>query len=101
MFQYQRTQTYFAQIADGFEEIAARELESLGAGQIKPAYRGVYFQAEPAQLYAVNYQARLVTRILAPLVTFTCKDRNDLYQAGVRTTLGCRFQLLRRERFFA
>ncbi len=82
MFQYQRTKKFFAQIADGFEEIAAKELESLGATQVQPAYRGIYFCADPAQLYAINYQARLITRVLAPLVSFTCKDRNDLYRAA-------------------
>ncbi len=81
-FEYQQTGRYFAQIATGFEEPAARELEALGARQIEPAFRGLYFSAEPAVLYAVNYQSRLVTRVLAPLRSFACSDRTDLYRAA-------------------
>ena len=80
MYQYQKNRTYFAQIADGFETLARKELESLGATQIKTAYRGLYFQADPAGLYRINYQSRLVSRILAPLIAFKCDDRSALYQ---------------------
>lgn len=82
MFQYQKTKTYFAQIADGFEELARNELESLGATQIKPAYRGIHFRAEPQVLYRINYQSRMVSRVIAPLLSFKCDDRSALYQAA-------------------
>ena len=82
MFQYQKTKTYFAQIADGFEELAKNELEALGAKQIKPAYRGIHFTAEPNVLYRINYQSRLVSRVIAPLLSFKCDDRTALYQAA-------------------
>jgi len=80
MYLYQKNRTYFAQIADGFEAIARNELESLGATQIKTAFRGLHFQADPAGLYRINYQSRLVSRVLAPLVAFKCEDRSALYQ---------------------
>ena len=79
---YQKTGRYFAQIPGGFETLAEKELESLGAVQLKQGYRGIHFSADQAALYAVNYNARLLTRILAPLVTFTCRDRKDLYRTG-------------------
>jgi len=82
MFLYQQTKTYFAQIADGFEDLARDELLSLGATSIKPAYRGIRFSAEPAVLYRINYQSRLVSRVLAPLSSFKCEDRHALYQAA-------------------
>ena len=82
MYLYQKNRTYFAQIADGFETLARDELETLGATQIKSAYRGLHFQADPAGLYRVNYQSRLVSRVLAPLIAFKCEDRSALYQAA-------------------
>ncbi|MEJ2154611.1 MAG: THUMP domain-containing protein [Desulfobacteraceae bacterium] len=82
MFQYQKTRTYFAQIADGFEELTRKELEALGATQIKHAFRGLHFRADAAGLYRINYQSRLVSRVLAPLISFNCRDRSDLYQTA-------------------
>ncbi len=82
MFQYQKTKTYFAQIADGFEQLAQDELRSLGAKAIKLAFRGIHFTADAAALYRINYQSRLISRILAPLVSFPCPDRTALYQTA-------------------
>lgn len=81
-FNYQKTGRYFAQIAGGFEAVAAAELERLGARDLRQGFRGIHFSADPAGLYQINYQARLVTRVLAPLLTFECRDRQDLYRAG-------------------
>ena len=33
-------------------------------------------------LYRINYQARFITRVLAPLMSFPCRDRDDLYRVG-------------------
>ena len=43
MFAYQKTNRYFAQIADGLEDLGVRELKELGATDVKPSYRGIYF----------------------------------------------------------
>ncbi len=80
MFLYQQAQSYFAQIAEGFDELAQNELTALGATGIQPAFRGVHFCADSETLYRINYQSRLVSRILAPLTAFTCRDRSDLYR---------------------
>lgn len=82
MFEYQKTRRYFAQTAAGFEELAAAELKNLGASGIESGFRGIHFTAEPAVLYRVNYEARLLSRVLAPLVSFRCRGREDLYRAG-------------------
>ena len=82
MYIYQKAKRYFAQIPGGFEEIAAKELADLGARRVKPLYRGIQFFAEPAVLYSINYNARLVIRVLAPLTTFACRDRDDLYRTA-------------------
>ena len=80
MYQYQKSKTYFAQIADGFEELALDELKRLGADTVEPAYRGIRFSARPEALYRINYQSRLVSRVLAPMVSFRCRNRDDLYR---------------------
>ena len=82
MFKYQKDKTYFAQISEGVDTIAAVELDALGATQIQPGYRGFHFSADPGTLYRVNYLSRLLSRVLAPLHTFSCRDRDDLYRAG-------------------
>ena len=66
LYQYQKTNRYFAQIADGREQLGAEELSRLNAKNIKTAYRGIYFDADKAALYRVNYSSRLITRVLAP-----------------------------------
>jgi len=82
MFKYQKTNTYFAQIAEGFEEPATKELLDLGATQITHVFRGLHFFADKEALYNINYKASLVTRVLAPLLFFKCRDREDLYSTG-------------------
>ncbi|MCU0595096.1 MAG: class I SAM-dependent RNA methyltransferase [Desulfobacterota bacterium] len=80
MFQYQLNHRFFAQVPEGIEELAARELVELGAERAHPSYRGVYFDAGKAVLYRVNYGARLATRILAPLTSFRCHSTDYLYR---------------------
>ncbi len=80
--QYRRTGRFFALAAGGTEELAAAELSGLGAGEVEPAYRGVHFDATRETLYDINYRSRLVTRVLAPLVTFDCHSDRYLYRTG-------------------
>ncbi len=80
MFAYQQNSRYFAQTAEGLEEAAAEELKQLGAGGIHLAFRGLFFEADKAGLYRVNYQSRLISRVLAPLSAFTCHTTEVLYR---------------------
>jgi len=80
MFAYQETHRYFAQVADGAEELSAAELADLGAVDVKPGYRGLYFTADTRSLYRINYAARLTTRVFAPLSTFDCHSAKYLYR---------------------
>ncbi|MCP4403643.1 MAG: class I SAM-dependent RNA methyltransferase [bacterium] len=82
MFAYQKNQRFFAQIASGLEKIGTEELESLGALDVKSSYRGLYFSADRATLYRINYCARLTTRVLAPLLTFDCHSDRYLYKTA-------------------
>lgn len=82
MYTYKKNNRFFAQVADGLEELASRELEALGAGDIKPSYRGIYFSADHAALYRINYSACMISRVLAPLITFKCHSEKYLYKTA-------------------
>jgi len=56
------------------------ELEELGAQDIKGTYRGVYFNADQRALYEINYRARFITRVFAPLLSFDCHSARYLYK---------------------
>ncbi|NOX34624.1 MAG: class I SAM-dependent RNA methyltransferase [Deltaproteobacteria bacterium] len=78
---YEKESQYFAQIAESIKDIAINELKELGAYGLKPVFRGIWFKASKKDFYRINYFARLVSRILAPLVSFECHDKDDLYKA--------------------
>ena len=80
MFAYQQNQRYFAQIDEGLKDLGAEELQKLGALGIRLSFRGLYFEADKASLYRINYQSRLVTRVLAPLLAFPCHTTDRLYR---------------------
>lgn len=79
-YQYQNDRRYFAQVADSLKESGAKELAGLGADDVRPEYRGIQFRADQATLYRINYQTRLLSRCLAPLISFVCPDADVLYQ---------------------
>lgn len=81
---YQKTHTYFAQIAGGLEELGARELESLGATDLNIINRGLDFKADRETLYRINYRSRLVTRVLAPVHKFRAETPEQLYMETKR-----------------
>ena len=83
MFDYQLNQRYFAQLADDILPIGCEELSELGAVNISPAYRGVYFNAPREVMYRINYESRFITRVIAPLSNFTCRDADHLYRKGL------------------
>ncbi|VAX26825.1 hypothetical protein MNBD_NITROSPIRAE02-753 [hydrothermal vent metagenome] len=80
MYEYQKTNSFFAQIADGIKELGARELSELGAEAIIPEYSGIHFNADKETLYRINYAARLASKILAPLISFNCRSTDQLYK---------------------
>ncbi|MDY7014982.1 MAG: THUMP domain-containing protein, partial [Cyanobacteriota bacterium] len=71
---------YFATAARALEPIAARELEQLGAQNVRPEFAGVHFEGDRALLYRVNLHSRTVFRILAPIAQFKCRDADQLYR---------------------
>lgn len=79
---YEKESRYFAQVAESVKEMAVKELESLGGYDLKPVFRGVWFKASKKDFYRINYFARLASRILAPLISFECMDKDELYKAA-------------------
>ncbi|MFA5806250.1 MAG: THUMP domain-containing protein [Melioribacteraceae bacterium] len=78
MYEYQLKNSFFAQVPGMMETLCEEELIDLGAINTKAAYRGVYFEADSTALYRINYTSRLVSRVLAPLLTFPCHNTNIL-----------------------
>ena len=84
MFSYQKSGRYFAQIAEGLEELGSKEMRKLGAHEITPGHRGFYFSADRTTLYRLNYCSRFLSRILAPLLRFDCHSDKYLYKTACR-----------------
>ena len=84
MFEYQEKQIYFAQVQRGLEEFALKELENYGANNLISAFKGVYFSCIPKVLYEIVYSAKLVSRFLAPLSSFTCYSDKKLYKNSIK-----------------
>ncbi len=82
MYQYQKTNRYFAQISDSMEDLGKNELIGLGAKDVTDTFRGVYFSASKETLYRVNYLSRFLTRIIAPLISFDCHSTKYLYKTA-------------------
>ncbi|MDA3862217.1 MAG: class I SAM-dependent RNA methyltransferase [Melioribacteraceae bacterium] len=78
MYNYQKTNEYFAQVPGQMEELCEAELIELGAKKTKVAYRGIFFSADKSVLYKINYMSRLTSRVLAPVISFYCKDTKVL-----------------------
>jgi putative N6-adenine-specific DNA methylase len=82
MFEYQKDNKFFAQVTGMMEELCEQELIELGAINTKITYRGVYFEADIKTLYKTIYTSRLLSRVLAPLITFYCDNQNVLIKSA-------------------
>jgi len=80
LFSYRKSWRFFAQIGEGLEETGAGELTELGASDPVPAFRGMHFGADFQTLCRINYQTRLCSRVLAPLISFDCHSTKYLYK---------------------
>jgi putative N6-adenine-specific DNA methylase len=74
------TNYYFATVARGLEEIAAKELASLGATDIKTDFTGVHFQGDRTLLYRINLWSRTIFRVLMPIANIESNDAQQLYE---------------------
>ncbi|MFO8112296.1 MAG: THUMP domain-containing protein [Desulfosalsimonadaceae bacterium] len=77
---YQKKYRFFAQVSDSLKDAAIQELKHLGAADISPSFRGIYFTTAKEGLYRITYTSRLISRVLAPLVVFDCFNTDALYK---------------------
>lgn len=84
VYLYQKDCRYFAMAAEGLKEAGAEELAELGAEDVRPEFSGIHFRADKPTLYRINYMTRLLSRCLAPLISFACHDTDALYQKARR-----------------
>jgi len=78
-----RTQQNFRMIAKtlpGLEEILCKELQEIGASNIRSMIRGVEFFGDQSILYKANYLCRTAIRILKPIATCKVNNEEELYQ---------------------
>lgn len=80
MYTYQEENRYFAQISTGLEDYGAEELRELGAENVNPVFRGIHFEADLETIYKINYNSRLLSRVLAPIKTFKCHSTKYLFR---------------------
>lgn len=81
MYEY-LTKGFFAQVPGMMEELCKDELIEIGASDVEVTYRGVYFKSDLSTLYKINYTSRLISRVLAPLITFHCNNTNVLIKTA-------------------
>jgi putative N6-adenine-specific DNA methylase len=91
MFEYQKNSQFFAQVTGSMEELGEKELRELGATNTRITYRGVYFEADKSALYRINYNSRLLSRVLAPLLTFPAYNTAALTKVAYNMNWGSIF----------
>ena len=64
----------------GFEEILAKELRNLGAGNVEEGVRSVSFEGDTGFMYKANLCLRTAIKIVKPIHSFQVRDENDLYR---------------------
>jgi len=88
MFEYQKTDRFFAQIAEETEDLAVAELKEFGIKKVRQIYHGAWFKTDLEHIYRINYYSRLITRILAPLLTFDCHSTKYLSDNSFKNRVG-------------
>ncbi len=83
-FIYEEHRRFFAVVNEGVEELAAGELQRLGASHLKPIRRGVHLEATPEAILDVLYGSRLIGRLLAPLSSFDCHSSKYLLRRAMQ-----------------
>jgi len=72
--------TMVAKTFFGFEEILARELQSMGAQQVKPGTRMVSFMGDKGFMYKANLGLRTALKILKPVHSFRATTDEMVYR---------------------
>ena len=70
--------------ARGLAPVLATEIQRLGFEVDRRTAHGVYVPLSLDAVYAINYGSRIATRVLMPLLSFRCFDREDLLRQASR-----------------
>lgn len=72
----------FLTCSSGLEPLLEEEIKEFGYSSFRRGFCGVYVDVDKFEdIYKLNYASRLASRVLLPIHTFRCKDRQDLYDA--------------------
>lgn len=64
----------------GFEEVLAKELRNLGAGNVEEGIRSVSFEGDTGFMYKANLCLRTAIKIIKPIHSFKVRNEDDLYR---------------------
>ena len=78
------TKHLFISCAEGLEKLLLEELQELGISDVRQARHGASAAPTLQNIYRINYLSRLATRVLFPLRSFPCRDREELYDEAKR-----------------
>jgi putative N6-adenine-specific DNA methylase len=70
-----------AKTFQGLEEVLAKELTELGAGEIEMGRRMVAFKGDKELMYRANFALLTAIRILKPIKRFEAKSADEVYEA--------------------
>jgi putative N6-adenine-specific DNA methylase len=64
----------------GFEEVLAKELRNLGAGNVEEGVRSVSFEGDTGFMYKANLCLRTAIKIIKPIHSFSVRNEDELYR---------------------
>jgi putative N6-adenine-specific DNA methylase len=65
----------------GLEPLLIEELAELGYTDVEAGSSGVYATVDKQGIYRINYESRIASRVLLPLLRFDCRGSKSLYDA--------------------
>ena len=68
----------------GFEEILAKEIRNLGAGNVIEGVRSVSFEGDLGFMYKANLCLRTAIKIIKPIHSFSVRNEDELYKSIYR-----------------
>ncbi len=68
----------------GFEEILAKEIRNLGAGNVVEGVRSVSFEGDLGFMYKANLCLRTAIKIIKPIHSFSVRNEDELYKSIYR-----------------
>ena len=71
--------TMLAKTLYGLEDVLAAELRALGAGNVRPGVRCVFFDGDNGFMYKANLNLRTALRVLKPIGDFHLQRPEQLY----------------------